>query len=209
MHCIDKSLINEDLNNLDVFEQNVDFKEHMMRILSLLYRNRDNYEVCSEIKELEKWANNFLNKYDIINHEELLKNIDVDYKYCIPTEGVCTYHYTVSVSREVCISGIDKLYSYDNTSNKMIKNIAQGVVINKFANSLINPQLYADKEYTITSISLPSTKDPDAVVKTKTIVQSEEFAKMLKLLNNYGINTYDKLKELLDSETDKSENAVK
>lgn len=32
---------------------------------------------------------------------------------------------------------------------------------------------------------------------------------MLKLLNNYGINTYDKLKELLDSETDKSENAVK
>lgn len=191
--------IGKDSNNLDVFEQNVDFKEHMMRILSLLYRNRDNYEVCSEIKELEEWANNFLNKYDIINHEELLKNIDVDYKYCTPTEGVNVYHYTVSVSREVCISGIDKLYGYDNTSNEMIKNIARGVVINKFANSLINPQLYADKEYTITSISLPSTKDPDAVVETKTIVQSEEFAKMLKLLNNYGINTYDKLKEVLDS----------
>ena len=191
--------IGKDSNNFDVFEQNVDFKEHMMRILSLLYRNRDNYEVCSEIKELEEWANNFLNKYDIINHDWLLKNIDVDYKYCIPTEDVNVYHYTASISKEVCIAGIDKLYGYDNTSNKMIKNIARGVVINKFANSLINPQLYADKEYTITSISLPSTKDPDAVVETKTIVQSEEFAKMLKLLNNYGINTYDKLKEVLDS----------
>lgn len=194
--------IGKDSNNLDVFEQNVDFKEHMMRILSLLYyanKKEGNSKVCSELKELEDWSKDFLNKYDIINHDWLLKNINVDYRFSTSTAGtgISIDHYTASVSQEVCVYNNHKLCG--DLSTDTIKSIIQGVVINKFANSLINPQLYADKEYTITSISLPSTKDSDAAVETKTIVQSEEFAKMLKLLNNYGINTYDKLKEVLDS----------
>lgn len=201
---IDKDLINRELNKFDSFEQNIEFREHMMRILSLLYKESyktNDYEVRSEIKELEEWAKDFLNKYDIINHDWLLKNIDVNYKFSTPTDGGNVDHYTVSVSKEICVVGIDKLYELygSNASNDTIKNIAKGIVINKFANCLINPQLYADKEYIITSISFSSIKDSDTTIETKTIVQSEEFAKMLKLLNDYEINTYDKLKEVLDS----------